>query len=162
MPVVSTSKDPNALTLTFVSELPAPPSRAWELWADPRQLEQWWGPPTWPATFTEHALAAGGGAKYHMTGPEGEKAHGWWAFLEVDEPHSLRFEDGFADDDGVPSTEMPTTWADVRFEATDDGTRMTITSHFASLEQLEQLEQMGMVEGMTAALSQIDGLLATN
>jgi hypothetical protein len=37
---------------------------------------------------------------------------------------------------------------------------MTITSRFATAEQMEQLVQMGMVEGMTAAMGQIDGLLA--
>ena len=77
------------------------------MWADPRQLERWWGPPTWPATFVEHDLTTGGGAHYFMTGPEGEKAHGWWRIVAVDEPRSIEFEDGFADEEGRPDDEMP-------------------------------------------------------
>ena len=37
---------------------------------------------------------------------------------------------------------------------------MTITSRFATADQMDQLVQMGMVEGMTAAIGQIDELLA--
>lgn len=56
-----------------------------QLWADPRKLERWWGPPTYPATVVEHDLRAGGKVAYLMTSPEGEQHHGWWKVLEVDE-----------------------------------------------------------------------------
>ena len=160
MTVISTSKDTEALTLTIVTQLPAPPARVWQVWADPRQLERWWGPPTWPSTFVEHDLDVGGAAASYMTGPTGEKAHGWWRFEAVDEPRSLAFVDGFADGDGAPDPSMPTTRGHVLLEAADGGTRMTITSTFSSLEALEQLAAMGMVEGMTLALGQIEDILA--
>ena len=54
MTVTSVTKDPEALTMTVVSELDATVERAWQLWADPRQLERWWGPPTYPATVVDH------------------------------------------------------------------------------------------------------------
>ena len=91
MPVVSTSRDTENLTLTIAADLAAPPARVWQVWADPRQLERWWGPPTWPATFVQHDVVVGGTSRYFMTGPEGEKAHGWWRFVALDEPHSLEF-----------------------------------------------------------------------
>src|SRR3712207_7455265 len=47
-------KDLEALTLTAESEFDATPERVWQLWADPRQLERWWGPPGYPATFDKH------------------------------------------------------------------------------------------------------------
>src|SRR5918995_434428 len=50
--------------------------RAWQLWADPRQLERWWGPPGYPATFVDHDLTVGSRATYYMTSPEGEKHSG--------------------------------------------------------------------------------------
>ena len=74
MTVLSTTPDTEARTLTVVAEFAAPPARVWQLWSDPRQLERWWGPPTWPATFVEHDLVPGGSARYVMTGPEGEQA----------------------------------------------------------------------------------------
>lgn len=159
MTVVSATPDTDALTLTIVTEFAASPERVWQLWADPRQLERWWGPPTWPATFTDLDLRPGGRAAYYMTGPEGEKAAGWWEFIAVEAPSALSFDDGFADEDGTPSTTMPVTRAEVSISGTADGSRMTILSRFAEAEQMRQLVEMGMVEGMSEALGQIDAIL---
>jgi uncharacterized protein YndB with AHSA1/START domain len=160
MTVVSSTKDPKALSFTIVSDLAAPPARVWEIWSDPRQLERWWGPPTWPATFGEHKLVEGGSTSYYMTGPDGSKARGWWVVTAVDEPRSIEFDDGFSDDAGQPNPDMPTIKIRVDLAATGQGTRMTITSSFATAEQMDQLVTMGMVEGMTEALGQIDEILA--
>ncbi|WP_181782777.1 SRPBCC family protein [Pseudonocardia pini] len=160
MTVISTERDADQLTLTFVAEFAAPVERVWQVWADARQLERWWGPPTWPATFEVLELAPGGRASYYMTGPEGEKSRGWWRITAADEPNRLEFEDGFADENGTPSDSMPTTTAVVTLEATATGTRMVTLSRFTSLEQMEQLVQMGMEEGMRQAMGQIDALLA--
>jgi len=159
MTVISTTPDTANLRLTIVAELAAPPKRAWQVWVDPRQLERWWGPPTWPATFEQHDVVVGGRSTYYMTGPEGERAHGWWTFLAVDEPNSLEFEDGFADGAGVPDPSMPTTFAKVDLVEAPGGTRMTVTSTFADLEQMEQLMAMGIVEGMSLAMGQLDEVL---
>jgi len=159
MPVVSTTPDTEQLTLTVVAEFAVPPARVWEVWTDPRQLERWWGPPTWPATFTEHDVAVGGTSRYYMTGPEGERAHGWWRITAIDAPRSLQFEDGFADDSGAPSPDMPITRATVELEPVGDGTRMTVVSRFDTQEQMQQMVDMGMVEGMQEAMGQLDGLL---
>jgi uncharacterized protein YndB with AHSA1/START domain len=161
MTIVSSTQDPEALTFVVVAEFSAPPTRVWQIWADPRQLERWWGPPTWPATFEQHDFVRGGRATYYMTGPEGEKARGWWRFVSVDEPRGLEFEDGFSDDAGVPNPDMPTIRGRVELEEVAAGTRMTITSIFASAEEMEQLVGMGMVEGMTQAMGQIDDVLAS-
>jgi uncharacterized protein YndB with AHSA1/START domain len=157
--VISTTPDTGTLTMTIVADLAAPPRRVWQIWVDPRQVERWWGPPTWPATFVRHDVSVNGGSTYYMTGPDGEKAHGWWRFLAIDEPHSLEFEDGFADEGAVPNPDMPTIRARVELRETPDGTRMTVTSRFATLEQMEQLIAMGIVEGMTLAMGQIDEIL---
>lgn len=160
MTVVSATQDPRALTFTIVSDLTAPPERAWQLWADPRRLERWWGPPTWPATFVDHDVVVGGMSRYYMTGPDGERSRGWWRFLTIDEPRLLEFEDGFADASGDPDPAMPTIHGRVDLEETATGTRMTVTSRFATVEQMDQLVAMGMVEGMTAAMGQMDEVLA--
>lgn len=161
MTVTNVHKDPQNLTMTATVAFDAPVERVWQMWANPRLLERWWGPPTFPATFVEHDLNPGGRATYFMTGPEGEKYHGWWRFITVSAPHALAVEDGFSDVDGKPNLEMPTTMFRVTLASSaDGGTVMSIASTFNSLEQMEQLVEMGMEEGLTAALGQIDGLLA--
>lgn len=160
MTVVSTNKDVEALTMTFVAEFSAPAERVWELWKDPRQLERWWGPPMWPATFEKHEFEVGGRSAYYMTGPDGEKAHGWWQITAIDAPNRLELDDGFTDDDGAPATTIEPTHALVTLETIDGVTRMTLVSTFASTEQLEQMMQMGMEEGMRLAVGQMDAILA--
>jgi uncharacterized protein YndB with AHSA1/START domain len=159
MPVISSTKDVEKLTLTFVAEFDAPVDRVWQVWADPRKLERWWGPPTWPATFERYEFEPGGQVRYHMTGPEGEKARGWWTITAVEAPHRLEFDDGFADDNGDPVDPNDATHGVVTLEATGAGTRMTTVSHFVSAEQLERMAAMGMQEGLSQAMGQIDALL---
>ena len=161
MTVTAVNKDTDSLTMSISAEFEADAARVWELWADPRQLERWWGPPTYPATMTTHELRPGGEVKYHMTGPEGDEHHGHWRITALSEPTSLAFLDSFADSDGTPNDEMPKTDISVLIEELGDGrTRMSISSVFESLEAMEQLIAMGMEEGMTEAMGQIDAILA--
>ncbi len=161
MTVTSVRKDPDALTMTLTAEFDAPPERVWQLWADPRQLERWWGPPTWPATFTRHALAPGSRVEYHMTGPTGDQPHGYWDVLEADPPRRLVFRDGFAHDDGTPDDDFPRNEGRVTIDPIGAGrTRMSIESRFPSVEAMQQVLAMGMEEGLTLAVGQIDDILA--
>lgn len=159
MTVTNVEKDASTLTMTITADLDAPVARAWQLWEDPRQLERWWGPPTYPATFVEHQLAPGATIAYFMTGPGGDQPRGWWRVLAVDAPYHLEFEDGFADDTGSPNPDMPTMIIRADLHEHDGGTRMTVVTTFPSLAAMEQILAMGMEEGMTAAISQIDGIL---
>ena len=161
MTVTAVRKDPAALTMTLTAEFDASPTRVWELWADPRQLERWWGPPTYPATFTAHDLAPGSRVEYHMTGPGGDQPRGFWDILEADPPHRLVFCNGFANDDGTPNPDLPGMTAHVTIESIAGGrTRMSIESRFPSTKAMEQILAMGMEEGLTLAVGQIDAILA--
>lgn len=160
MPVSDVQKDLDTLTMTITAEFDAPAERLWHIWSDPRQLERWWGPPSHPATFTDHDLTPGGRVAYFMTGPDGERHHGWWRVEEVEPPNRLRFEDGFADAEGKPNEEMPTMIATVTLNESSGRTTMAIESRFTSRESMEQMLEMGSEEGMKEALGQIDALLA--
>jgi len=161
MTVTAVRKDPEALTLTLDAEFDASPERVWQLWEDPRQLERWWGPPTYPATFTRHDLTPGSRVEYHMTGPEGDQPKGYWETVEVDPPRRLVFSDGFRNDDGTDNTEFPEGTVRVSIEDIGSGrTRMSIENVSPTAEALEQLLAMGMEEGLTQAVGQIDGILA--
>jgi uncharacterized protein YndB with AHSA1/START domain len=161
MTVTSVRKDPDTLTLTLTAEFDASPEHVWQLWADPRQLERWWGPPTYPATFTAHDLAPGSHVEYHMTGPQGDQPHGYWDVVEVDPPRRLVYVDGFAHADGSPNDAFPRNEGRVTIEPIDASrTRMSIESRFPSALAMEQVLGMGMEEGLTLAVGQIDAILA--
>ena len=159
MPVTSVHKDPDALTMTVVADFAAPLQRLWDAYADPRQIEKFWGPPTYPATFTRHDMFVGGRSAYTMVGPEGDVSRGYWEFLDVKPPHSFEVRDGFCHADGTPNAEMPSMRMTFEFEATDSGSRLTTTTFFNSVDELEQLLGMGMEEGMREAMGQIDAVL---
>ena len=162
MTVTDVDKDPAHRTMTITARFDAKPDRVWQLWADPRQLERWWGPPTYPATIVDHNLSPGGRVTYFMTGPEGDKFFGWWQILSAEAPHQLEFEDGFADETGTPNPDLPTMVASVQIsEHPESGSQMQIRSTFASIEAMDQLIAMGMEEGFQAALGQIDDLLVS-
>jgi uncharacterized protein YndB with AHSA1/START domain len=161
MTVTAVRKDPQALSMTLDAEFDASAERIWELWADPRQLERWWGPPNYPATFTKHDLAPGSRVEYHMTTPEGDQPKGFWDIVEVAPPHRLVVHDGFRNDDGTDNTDLPVGEFSVTIAETGDGrTRMSIENIFPSTEAMEQLLAMGQEEGMKQAIGQIDAILA--
>ncbi len=161
MTVTNVHKDIAARTMTMTAGFDAPIGRVWELWSNPRLLERWWGPPTYPATVVEHDLTPGGRVTYFMTGPDGDRPRGWWRVVTVDPPNSLEFVDGFADESGDPNPEMPTMTIGVTLTANPDGgTTMVTTTTFPTIEAMETLMAMGMEEGMMAAAGQIDALLA--
>ncbi|MBO9578461.1 MAG: SRPBCC domain-containing protein [Microbacteriaceae bacterium] len=160
MPLTSLVSDAATLTTTIVAEFPVPLHRLWDAYADPRRLERFWGPPTWPARFTRHDFHPGGRSEYTMTGPDGERSRGYWEFLTVEAPHSFSVIDGFAHEDGSPNRDLPGMRMVFSFEATEGGSRLTTTTHFNSIEELEQLTEMGMEEGTRQAMSQIDAVVA--
>lgn len=161
MTVTNVEKDLESLTMTLTCEYDASADEVWQLWADPRKLERWWGPPTYPATVVDHDLVEGGRVSYCMTGPTGDQPHGWWLVTAVEPPRRLEFTDGFADAEGnhldtMPSNRTMVTLAD----RPSGGTVMTIVAEFPSTEDMEKLLAMGMEAGFTQALGQTDAVLA--
>jgi uncharacterized protein YndB with AHSA1/START domain len=162
MSVTQVLKDTEKLTMTMVAEYDVTAERAWQLWDDPRQLERWWGPPVYPATFVDHDLRPGARVTYFMTGPSGDQPRGFWDVLEVEPPRRLVVHDGFADDTWTPIDARPSNPMELDIaDREGGGVVMTVTSTFPSLEAMERLIAMGMEEGMTLAMGQIDAILAS-
>jgi uncharacterized protein YndB with AHSA1/START domain len=160
MPITAVTKDAEALTMVVVADFTASLRRLWDAYLDPRLLERFWGPPTYPAVFTRHDGCAGGRSEYAMTGPDGDVARGYWEWLAVDELTSFEVRDGFANPDGTPNRQLPSMRMLFTFEATGTGSRVTTTTYFNSADELEQLVAMGMEQGMTEAMGQMDAVLA--
>ena len=161
MPVTDVQHDPANLTLTITADFAAPVERIWQIYADPRQLEKVWGPPSYPATVVDHDLRPGGRMTYFMTGPDGDKHAGYWEITAVDEPRSFEFDDGFADLDFNPNPDMPKARNVFTFAEHDGGTRATYVSTYESAEALQTVLDMGVIEGASSAINQIDGLVAS-
>lgn len=159
MPVTDITTDPEALTMTLVADFAAPVERLWSALTDPRQLERFWGPPGWPATFTAFDRTVGGTASYHMTSPQGESSAGSWEFTAIDEGRSFDVIDRFVNAEGMPLEGFPAMRMTFTFAATEGGSRMTNVTYFETLEGLEMTVQMGAVEGSRMAMNQLDAVL---
>ena len=161
MTITNVEKDIEALTMTVTADLDATVERAWQLWADPRQFERWWGPPGYPATVVDYDLRAGGRITFFMTGDEGERHDSTWEVLAADPPHRLELRDADVADDGRPNDGNAMTAMIITFDERDDGGAvMAIRTHFDSQAGMEQVLATGVEEGMVAIFSQIDAVLA--
>ncbi|WP_460775439.1 SRPBCC family protein [Microbacterium sp. GXF7504] len=159
MPVTDITTDPDQLTMTLVADFDAPRERLWRALTDPRQLERFWGPPGWPATFTHFDFTVGGGARYAMTSPTGEQSRGGWEFLSIDEPDAFEVLDAFYGEDGKPVEDMPAMRMRFLVEETEQGSRLRNITYFTSVEALDQVVAMGAVEGSRMAMEQLDAVL---
>jgi uncharacterized protein YndB with AHSA1/START domain len=160
MPITSVTRDAESLTMTVVAEFAATPRRLWDAYLDPRLLERFWGPPTYPAVFTRHDGCVGGRSEYAMTGPDGNVSRGYWEWIAVDELKGFEVRDGFANPDGTANPLLPTTRITFAFQATPGGSRLATTTFFNSVEELQKLLDLGMEQGMTEAMGQMDAVLA--
>lgn len=159
MTVVSVDTDHANLMVTVTADFDALVEQVWELWSDPRKLERWWGPPSYPATFGAHDLVRGGVIRYVMTGPAGEQHAGLWRVTAVDPPVGLEFDDVYVDQDGQPAGDLPVTRVSVQLRERDGGTRMVMRTQLESREDLERWLSTGTREGQEHAVAQMDALL---
>ncbi len=163
MTVVDVQKDLGTRSLTIVTDHHATPERLWRLWADPRQLEGWWGPPDYPSTVTDHDLTSGGVVRYYMTGPDGERSHGGWRVLSAEPPTRLEMKDFFADADGNENTDLPSSTMVITIAGAGEGTsRMTVATTWESAEAMQAVLDMGLEEGIRQSLAQLEALLAAD
>lgn len=160
MPITSVTKDPEALTMTVVADFTAAPRRLWDAYLDPRLIERFWGPPTYPAVFTRHDGCVDGRSEYTMTGPDGDVSRGYWEWVAVDELKGFEVRDGFANQDGTANQDMPSMRMTFAFETAPSGSRVTTTTYFASVQAMQTLLDMGMEQGMSLAMGQMDVVLA--
>ncbi len=152
MPLTSITQDPATLRLIVVGDYPVSQQRLWEAFADPRQLERFWGPPSAPSTFTRHDFRVGGRAEYYLVGPNGEKMEGSWKFTVVNPIDFFEAADG----DNVEDENGPSAGT-FAFETTPGGSRVTITMRFFNLKAMESAACMA--DGMRAAIPQLDVVL---
>jgi uncharacterized protein YndB with AHSA1/START domain len=159
MPTPQVQQDFANSRIVITAGFDASLEQVWTLWSDPRRLEKWWGPPGYPATVEVHELVPDGRVSYFMTGPDGQRYSGAWRVESVNAPAHLVVVDEFVDDEGRVLTDLPQTRMTVEIVASADGTAMALTSSFQDPESMQQIIDMGAIEGMVAAMSQIEDVL---
>lgn len=152
--------------LTVERTVAIPAQLAWEGWTDPKHITKWWGPKGWTTTVYEMDVRQGGAWRYSLKADHnsdgefnsGEETYCRAVYEEVQAPYKLVYIDSFADSDWnlVQGSEMFTT---VRFVETMGETQISIMTRFASSEQLDRAEAMGMIEGYCDAYDRLEDYL---
>ena len=141
--------------MTITADLDATVERAWQLWADPRQFERWWGPPGYPPTVVDHDLRTGGRDHLLHDRDRGRALDSTWEVVAADPPRHLELRDADVDDDGRPNDGNAMTAMVITIDERDGGGAvMAVRTHFDSLVGMEQVLAIGVEEGM------LHGLLA--
>lgn len=153
--------DKSALTLVLERTFNAPRELVFKAFSDAEMLTKWWGPREWPATVKNIDFRVGGSWLYCMTGPDGTEAWGKGAYEEIVPPEKIVWRDIFTDSEGNDNTEMPSMVATFNFiDLGGNKTKLSSVTEFASAEDLEQLAEMGMVQGWSESLDKLEELLA--
>jgi uncharacterized protein YndB with AHSA1/START domain len=141
--------------------------KVWAAYADKDMFEKWWGPEGWETTTKEFNFTAGGDVHYGMKCVDknqgdwfGQTSWGVMKIQDVDTTNSFTYMDYFSDEQGVLNEEMPALKVTNEFFEEDGKTKIVSTSFADTSEQIEQLINMGMIEGFSSQLNKLDQLLA--
>lgn len=160
------TKDLANKTLTIERSFDAPKEKVWRAYADKNMFEAWWGPEGWQTTAKTHDFRAGGKIHYGMKCVDKNQGEWFgkesWGLMEIetiDEPNSFTAKDYFCSPDGTVDTTMPVSRFKVEFIEENSQTRLVCNSLSETVEQLEQLVKMGMIEGFSSQLNKLEALL---
>ncbi len=163
---VKVTKDTKNKTLTIERTFDAPVEKLWRAYTDQEWFEKWWGPEGWKTTATEFDFRLGGRLHYVMECVDknqgewyGYKAWSLMVVESIDELNSITIQDNFSDAEGNIDTKMPSQKFIVEFVKEGNKTRLVSRSVLETIEELEQLIQMGMVEGFSSQLNRLERLL---
>lgn len=130
------------------------------------ELEAWWGPKGWKTTNKRFEFEPGGYWHYCMKCEDksqgdfyGMESWGLAKFKEIHAPERFLYEDMFSDEEGNVNPDLPGMDIEVLFVSVEEGTKLVTTTFFDSVESLEKLSEMGMVEGITSQMDRLEEYL---
>jgi uncharacterized protein YndB with AHSA1/START domain len=164
---VKVTKDLENKKLIIEFEANGPLEKVWNAYTDKDMFEKWWGPEGWETTTKEFSFAPGGTVHYGMKCIDenqgewfGQTSWGVMAIQSVDTHKNFTYKDYFSDEQGVLNEEMPALTVTNEFVEENGKTKIISTSFADTAEQIEQLINMGMIEGFSSQLKKLDVLVA--
>lgn len=140
-------------------EFAAARALVWDAYTKSDILDQWWAPKPWSARTKSMDFKEGGIWLYAMVSPEGEEHWGKMEYKTINPKDYFQAVDGFCDADGNLNPELPRATWDMNFDDKGEHTLVTNVTTYPDLAQLEQVIQMGIKEGLTMALENLDAVL---
>jgi uncharacterized protein YndB with AHSA1/START domain len=133
----------------------APRQLVWKVYTDPQLVPQWWGPRYLTTTVEKMDVSVGGAWRYIQRDPQGNEFAFRGVYKEITPPERLTYTFELEPMAGHISTET------ILFEDLPGGkTRITASSIFTTLEDLEGMLQSGMEGGAVEMWDRLEELLA--
>jgi len=148
-------------TMTVKREFAAGRQLVWDCHTKSELLDQWFAPKPFTTKTKYQDFREGGHWHYAMVSPEGQEFWAKMDYLKIKPIDGYSVLDAFCDENGVLNTELPRANWNVTFrEQGKDHCVVETLVTYPSLADLEKVIAMGMKEGLTMTLENLDDLLA--
>ena len=155
--VFDVNRDNN--TLVIKREFEAGRQLVWDCYTKSELLDQWFAPEPFKTRTKHMDFKEGGYWLYVMAGPDNAEYWGRMDYEKINPVESYMGLDAFCDSEGNLNPDLPRAQWNVTFSDLGENTLVTNVVTYSSLSDLETIIQMGMKEGLTATLEQLDKLL---
>ena len=153
----SVNKDSH--TIKVLREFSADLTDVWDAWTKPELLDRWWAPKPYQTRTKSMDFREGGVWLYAMISPE-DLTH--WCrtdYKKIEDKKSISGLDAFSDEHGNVNATFPRSQFTTGFRENGSTTTVSITTVYDNLSDLETVIQMGLEEGLTKALDNLEQYL---
>ena len=156
------NKDIKNKRMYITREFAAPIANVCQAWTDSKLLDQWWAPRPFRAETKRMDFREGGQWLYAMVGPDNSRMYAKMDYLKIVKQDYFTCIDGFADENGNDTNELPSMDWTCRFASSPNGTRVEVDVIFKTEADLIKIAELGFQEGFTAAHGNLDELFASH
>lgn len=146
--------------------LNAPRSHVFKAFSEPELLANWWGPKGWQTENRKFEFKPNGVWHFCMRCTDenqgdffGQESWGKAVYHEIIVPEKIVYTDTFADEEGNAVDGMPEIQITMNFVEHKGKTKLITRNQFASIETLQQIMEMGIVQGFSSQFDRLDELL---
>lgn len=148
-------------SIHVVREFAADLDLVWEAWTNPEIIDQWWAPKPYHTETKVLDFREGGMWLYAMVSPQDEKQWCKADYLKIEPQKLIGWLDAFCDENGHETHDKPRSEWTTAFTEHNGATTVNVTIKQERLEDVEALINMGMKEGFTTALENLDLYIET-
>lgn len=148
-------------TLTIRREFAAKRQLVWDCHTKSELLDRWFAPKPFTVKTRSMQFKDGGHWHYAMVDPDGKEFWGYTQYTKVNPIDGYNTRDAFSDENGNINDSLPKATWKVTFSDKGNNTVVETVVTYASLADLETILNMGMKEGLTSTLENLDELLLT-
>ncbi|HYF04261.1 MAG TPA: SRPBCC domain-containing protein [Patescibacteria group bacterium] len=146
-------------TLHVEREFAAPLAKVWAAWTQSELLDQWFAPKPYQVRTVSMNFREGGHWVYAMMAPDGTEHCGRMDYKTITPLEKFTALDAFCDAEGNINEALPRAdWSNT-FKENGNTTMISVVTKYDKLEDLETVIKMGVQEGLTMCLQNLDELL---